>query len=185
MMIGTKGLFCGNFCTKYRGDDLCRSAWCGKCYRTLPDDRFHISYPQDTSGFIHMNKVDTLRFKEARNADHIMCNFQCDFCIFYMMKNRAPITRNMKDKLLMTCLRRANLDAMWAREPSTVHAYRREVNRAIKISELVGMDPGFRPLGPYRDEDIQGMTVAVQMLLRSLDPGKYADYSQFETILKF
>ena len=101
-----------------------------------------------------------------------------------MMKRRNPLKGNIKDKLLLTCLRRENLDAKWTREPSTVDANRREINRAIEISDLVGMDPGFNPLGPYPDEDIQVITVAVQMLIRSLDPGKYADYSQFETIRK-
>ena len=153
---------------------MCKSAWCGKCYRIHHEDRFHIAYPQDTSGFTQVDNIDEHRFKEARNGDHIMCNFQCDYCIFEMLKQRQPRKSDYKDKLLMICIRRANLDALWAREPSTVDGNRREVDRATEISDLVGIDPGFKPLGPYPDDDIQGITVAIQMLLRSLDPGKYA-----------
>ena len=86
---------------------------------------------------------------------------------------------------MLICLRRANLDAFWSREPSTVSSNRREMDKMVKISEELGVDPPFVPLGPFPTMDIQGVSVAVHMLRRSLDPGKYAAYSQFETIRKF
>ena len=89
------------------------------------------------------------------------------------------------DNLFMICIRRAILDSFWAREPSTVQANRREVEKSIRTLETVGVNPQFEPLGPFpKTKDIQGISVAITMVLRSLDPGRYALYSQFETIRK-
>ena len=148
-------------------------------------DNFHINKPEDASGFIQVEKQDELRFQEARDGDHLMCTFQCDLCLFYRMKGRLPIEHDMKDELLLVCLRRANLDAMWSREPSTVASNRREMEKMLKRSAELGIDPSFAALGPFPLEDIQGVNVAIHMLRRSLDPGRYASYSQFETIRKF
>lgn len=46
------------------------------------------------------------------------------------------------------------------------------------------MDPVFKPLGPFPNDDVQGIFVAVMMLQRSLEPGRHATYSQFQTIKK-
>lgn len=105
-----------------------------------------------------------------------MCPFQCDTRVFYLLKKRAPNSFLLKDKLLQVCIRRANLDAMWGRETPTVLANRRNVERAISLAELAGINPNFEPIGPYPDKDLYGITTAVLMLLRSLDPGKYAPY---------
>ena len=87
--------------------------------------------------------------------------------------------------MLLRCIRRANLDAMWSREPKTVESNRREIERSIKLSIKLGIDPKFEALGPYPcDEDVQGISVAVIILKRSLEPGGYADYIQFEIARK-
>ena len=150
----------------------------------MDGDRFHINKPVDESGFEQVEVKDTNRFLEARDGDHLVCSFQCDKCLFFLLKGRTPIHRNIKDEFLMVCLRRANLDALWAREPSTVSANRRDVNRLIKLSHDVGVEPVFEPLGPFPLEDVQGIFVAVMMLQRSLEPGRHATYSQFQTIRK-
>ena len=184
-MIGTKGLFCANFGHERGTRGPCTSAWHGKCYESHQYDRFHINKPEDESGFLQVDKQDELRFKQARDGDHLMCSFQCDTCIFYMMKGRYPIERNNKDILLEICIRRANLDAMWSREPSTVAGNRRETEKMIKTGSDLGIEPSFEALGPFPLNDVQGFKVAVCMLKRSLEPGRYAIYSQFETIRKF
>ena len=63
---------------------------------------------------------DTKRFREAREGDHFMCPFQCDDCMFFNMKGRYQREGSKEDELLATCVRRAILDAFWARERSTV-----------------------------------------------------------------
>ena len=84
----------------------------------------------------------------------------------------------------MMCLRRANLDAFWSREPSTINANRRDIDRLVKLSKEVGITPVFEPLGSFPLNDVQGIFVAVSMFQRSLEPGRHASYSQFHTIRK-
>jgi hypothetical protein len=59
------------------------------------------------------------------------------------------------------------------------------VKHMIRMWKKVGLEPLFPPLGPYPVEDSFGMRVAVAMLLKSLEPGKYtAMHQQFETVRK-
>eukprot|EP00978_Attheya_sp_CCMP212_P026979 scaffold89845_cov24-Attheya_sp.AAC.1 len=71
---------------------------------------------------------DSFRFKFARDGDHLMCPFQCDLCQFINVKKRHPANLPGDDMLLL-CIRRANLDACWARESSTVYQNMREAVR--------------------------------------------------------
>ncbi len=49
----------------------------------------------------------------------------------------------------------------------------------------VGLEPALPALGPHPVEDCCGLRVAIAMLLKSLEPGRYhATYQQFETIRK-
>lgn len=82
------------------------------------------------------------------------------------------------------CLRRANLDAFWSREPSTIGANRRDIDRLVDLADEVGIAPVFEPLGPFPMNDVQGIFDAISILQRSLDPGRHATYSQFQTIRK-
>jgi len=61
-----------------------------------------------------------------------MCQFQCDLCHFRNIQRRDPLVGNVKDSLSLRCIRRANLDAMWAREPTTVGGNLREVKRLLE-----------------------------------------------------
>jgi hypothetical protein len=49
----------------------------------------------------------------------------------------------------------------------------------------VGLTPQLPPLGPFPVGDSLGMSVAIAMLLKSLEPGRYSSrYQQFETVRK-
>ena len=85
----------------------------------------------------------------------------------------------------MCALRRVNLDAFWANDTKTVYHNRLDMNKAIDLAKSVGMEPPFVPLGPFdMNKDTMGVGVAVLMVLRSLNPGRYGAYSQFDTIRK-
>lgn len=116
----TKGIFCDNFGFERGPNKICKSVWHRKCYASHDLDGFHINLPEDGSGFTQVDKRDEMRFKESRDGDHLMCSFQCDLCLFYMLKGRHQIKNNAKDELVLVCIRRANLDAFWSKEPSTV-----------------------------------------------------------------
>jgi hypothetical protein len=40
------------------------------------------------------------------------------------------------------------------------------------------------PLGPHPESNLFGVRVAIAMLLKSTDPGWYANYQQFESLWK-
>ena len=121
-----------------------------------------------------LNKGDESRFKKARPGDHLMTTFRCDFCLFFMLKQRPPITMSSKDDLLLCALRPVNLDALWANETKTVYHNRLDMNKAIELSESIGIEPPFVPLGPFDlNGDSMDVGMAVLMVLKSLTPGRY------------
>lgn len=129
---------------------------------------------------------DLLRFKEGRNGDHLLCTFQCDHCQFLNMQRRIPIPDRPKDDLLLVCIRRANLDAFWSRERSTVAQNRREGTRLVRILDTLGFGPegGYPSRGPFPIQDSTAVQLACCMLVRSLDAGKNARTIQFDTLRK-
>jgi hypothetical protein len=53
-----------------------------------------------------MEDEDPMRFREARDGDHLMCPFQCDECVFVNLQKRRAIDDNIKDLLTIICIRR-------------------------------------------------------------------------------
>jgi hypothetical protein len=114
---------------------------------------------------------DTERFMVARDGDHFMCMFQCDVCHFRNIQRRSPREGLMKDRFSLHCIRRANLDAMWARAPSTVTNNTRQVQKLVENGKELEYAIGalLVPAGPFPVRDDQLMAVATSMLMRSLD----------------
>ena len=180
---GDSGLFCVNFCYK-RGHWIpCQSAWCDHCYRDEGKISFPIAQPEDEEGFPLVDEGDEDRFMYGRKGDHLMSPFQCDLCHFRNIHQRDPSNRGA-DKKLMTFIRRANLDALWSREPSTVHSNLGEAMRMARSAESLGITS--LPLlgGALPVQDTFGMTPAVLMLSRSLDTGRNQGTVQFNTCRK-
>ena len=134
----------------------------------------------DTS---ELEEDDPDRFKYARDGDHMMCPFQCDTCHFYNIQGRRPGTKT-QDDVLMMCIRRANLDAFWSRETSTVEANRREGIRVLGLSARLGVDNPYPKCTTFPVDDSFGMLIACESLLRSLDLGVNTKTIQFETMRK-
>lgn len=164
---------------------MCDQAWHGSCYRQSEKDPFPVLQVTDLDecllGSDALEEEDPDRFKCARDGDHLMCPFQCDKCHFYNIQKRRPGVRAQDDVLLM-CIRRANLDALWSRESATVHANRREAARVLTVSERLGIDQPYPNRIPFPVEDTFGMQIACQSLLRSLDAGINTRTIQFETM---
>jgi hypothetical protein len=110
-----------------------------------------------------------------------MCPFQCDVCHFRSIQGRSP-SEDHHDKLFMLCIRRANLDALWSRESSTVRVNRGRFNKAMELSEMLVLEKPYAERGPFPEEDSFDMSVACMMLLRSLDRGLNANTIQYETM---
>jgi hypothetical protein len=52
---------------------------------------------------------------DARAGDHLFCPFECDGCSFHRLRGEAPDGRSHQDQILLSYIRRANLDAFWSR----------------------------------------------------------------------
>ena len=132
-----------------------------------------------------MLEKDRTRFLFGRAGDNLLTTFQCDVCQFRNIKGRSP-NETAADSLLLKFIRRANLDAFWAREPGTVNNTRWEIVGIRKKAVILGMDPEclLPIMGPFPVVDKQGMGLACCVLLRTLDDGRNEDTVQFSTALK-
>ena len=157
--------------------------WCGKYYFAAEEESFPLTKLQEEEGFDLTQSEDRLRHLCARVGDHLLVPFQCDLCHFRNLTDRDP-GQSVEDVRLIVAIRRANLDAFWAREPGTVAATKREGVKIGRLGALVGLVNLFPAMGPFPLEDTQGMGIAVCMLERSLDKGRYRTTLQFETVRK-
>lgn len=183
-----KGLVCGNFGVGRRHWMPCQGAWHGNCYRQKDGDRFPIqsSKEEDELDFEEDDEsaIDKDRIKVGRDGDHWICPFQCDLCHFQNIKQRNP-GEDPRDEFFLLHIRRANLDALWAREPSTVEANRRECKHSIRANVAFGTNHQWDRLsGPHPVEDTWGMWEATSILLRSMDPGRTSEFIQHDTMRK-
>ena len=124
-----------------------------------------------------------MRFLTARDGDSLMSPFKCDLCHYRDLWRTDPNLDSHRDRWRLTLIRRANLDSMWAREPTTVSSNLRDA----KLLESIGAGelqlPEVLPrMGPYPDGDTFGMGIAMSMLVRSLDPGRNEATVQFATM---
>jgi hypothetical protein len=140
----------------------CKGAWHGSCYKQGPKDDFPVLNQdveaEDLISDDKMEDEDPGRFREGREADHLITPFQCDACHFENCKKRPPIEGNLQDEVAFLGIRRANLDALWSQERSTVRANRLQGKMWVSVSESAGwIDFGIPKRGPYPVEDSFGM----------------------------
>ena len=82
-------------------------------------------------------------------------------------------------------IRRASLDSLWSREPSTVAGNLSQARKMEACGDDVFDSGSVGPaMGPFPLEDTLGMKVACTMLRRSLDPGKWEEYLQYASTRK-
>ena len=133
-----------------------------------------------------LSDKDKEKFRCGVDGGHLMgIPFECELCHFRNINGRDPIPRSIKDAQTLVGIRRANLDAMNAREHSTVRAnfnqIRRDFQRAHDMFTLT--DP--LPYLPRHDVgDSCGMQQALMVLASSLGKGRYAATKQVETTRK-
>jgi hypothetical protein len=92
---------------------------------------------------------------------------------------------SIPDRLALCVYQSVNLASLWSRERSTVTNNTRWVKKGVEYNSALGQGRTYPTLGPMPLEDVTGHGAAAQMLLASLEPGKYhASYSQYEMIRK-
>jgi hypothetical protein len=132
-------------------------------------------------------KSERERFKVGRVGDHLMTQFQCDLCHFRNVQGWSPDPTCSLDVTILMCIRRANLDALWSRETTTVYQNWREGVKFITKSRALGLNSArnLPRMGPFPVKDDVSMYTAILMLMRALDPGVNEATIQFTTARRF
>ena len=94
--------------------------YCDECYRTAADDPYPIRRAVDEDGLVVESTTEENRFKYGRVGDNFMTMFQCNLCHFRNIQKRDPVDGNAVDHRALRNIRRANMDALWSREPITL-----------------------------------------------------------------
>jgi hypothetical protein len=160
----------------------CQRMWCGKFYTSENELGFHISKLTEEEAVANAKPQDWPRilknwgrkarsandYLHARDGDCTLIPFECDLCIFRKLtKTSAPVARNPQHSLLVSCIRRINLDAFWSRSTATVNENRDNLKQGLVLSLLVGLDGPYNHEGAYPSFDHVGYAIAIQMLLMS------------------
>ena len=122
---------------------------------------------------------------EARNGDFLHFPFQCDLCWFRNLQKRSPTPGNLSDERLLEYIRRANLDGMWSREPSTVRSIRTGIVKVVEHCTRLGFEPDLPTIGPWPVKDIVAFHVALAQLSYAQSKGRnQVDHLQFDSVRK-
>jgi hypothetical protein len=116
-----------------------------------------------------------------------MCAFQCDLCHLRNIQKRDPGREDLADVFLLTTVRRANLDAFWARKSSTVYHNGTTVRNIVRISQerfVVTGSSVLKAQVPRPLKDLFGMLKACVLLYHYLNQGRNEANVQFDTIRK-
>jgi len=185
MILDGGGIFFANFSSK-RYWIAYQKVWCGHCYVPLDVNEFPIAKLVDEDGVVMSTLEDARRYVVGRDGDNMVTPFQCDLCHFQNLMRRGPIHNLPQDVRLLKLIRRANLDALWSREPTTVAGNILTAGQGLNVTAALGFKESlFRPMGLCPIEDTFGITAAIVMLQQSLRPRKYASTIQFGTGRKF
>jgi hypothetical protein len=91
----------------------------------------------------------------------------------------------LNDAETIDLIRRANLDAFWSKEPTTISHNLYNFNRVLHISRELGLDkPPVPMLGLWPIEDKFGMGGAIVLLKHYLDPRVTETTEQYNTVQK-
>jgi hypothetical protein len=147
------GIFCANFSERQGDFAPCNSCWCGPCYTPLGVRNHPIWRQVDKDGEFLEDEDEYERFQIARPGDHLMVPFQCELCHFRNIMKRNPTVRVPEDQELLDFMRRANLDAFWSQEKSSVFSNLKEAMRVKRTAFRLRMPSITPPMGPFPLED--------------------------------
>jgi hypothetical protein len=119
----------------------------------------------------------------SRPGDHLFCPFECDFCTFFRLRGHSPRRDESNDAVLMTYIRRANLDAFWSRRPSTVRGLNSLFVEQVAVGDRFGFQM-FEPIGPFGRTYDSGIKAAIGILVRSQRKGLHEEKMKFSSVRK-
>jgi hypothetical protein len=171
-LAGVDGIFCTNFSSRRGVFAPCEAVWCPGCFEPRGFKPFLVKQQVDEDGEEWIESGGATRFLVARQSDYLMAPFQCDLCHFRNVLGRNPDLCKPEDREILEYIRRATLDAFWARETSTVRNNAANARRILRTIGRLGLPPLLPPMGRFPLRDDMGMGGAIVVLDRSLDSGK-------------
>ena len=81
----------------------------------------------------------------------------------------------------MIHIKRCIMDSGWGMEHSTIKNHLLEFKMNVIKCKDIGKASSYLYLGPHPVKDLLGMGLAVEMLMRILDPGRIIASAQFDT----
>jgi hypothetical protein len=146
--------------------------------------RFPMPAIMDKAGNMwHKEEERRKQMMEGAEGAHLSIPFQCELCWYQNLEGREPVPG--RDDVYLTCIRRANLDAMLGKSPSMIRAHRCKTTVVLKNALMIGKTPAYHPRGPFLLGDPVGMSLAVDILIKSLvAKGRIMDHVQYSTLQK-
>ena len=147
---------------------------------------FWVAHRSNEASKLWGRRYDEDRFQYNRSGDMLLTPFQCEWCWFINLKEGYPVPRAGGDVKLLKFIRRANLDALWSREKSTVKSNLGQERKASKMRKNLGLpSPNYPDRGPWPLGDSVGMTTCLVLLEASVQPGVHSkSHQQYDTIRK-
>jgi hypothetical protein len=120
---------------------------------------------------------------EGVEGSHLCIPLQCKLCWYQNLEGKDPFPG--WDDIYLTCIRQANIDAVLGKFPLTIKAHRHETISGIDNALTFGKTPAYHPRGLFTMDDQVGMSLVVDILLKSLvAKGKLMEHIQFATLHK-
>jgi len=180
------GITCGNYCFARGQFPPCQMGWHGKCYEQRSADHYPRPQIPESERDEEQDPRDAKMFTHSRDGDNFLVPFQCDICHFRNMFLRDTDTENSPDHAALVAIRRANLDAFWARATTTVNGTKNHLRLFYQTGcHVYGLPSTLPEMGPFALRDDSGMRVAIITLHQSLRPGVYTSNLQFTSARKY
>ena len=128
---------------------------------------FPIAEFKDVAGNVwHHEDVRLKRITQGADGAHLCSPFQCELCWFRNLEGKDPVL-GVHDKVIYL-IRRANLDNIAGRAPSTIRGHLMETRTMVENCEKFGLTVPLQPLGPLPLGDPYGMGIALAMQMKSI-----------------
>jgi hypothetical protein len=181
-----QGIFCANYSSSRGGWPECRQAWHPECYTCQGTHIFPMSVLLDDDGELWEGQEDrAARLNTGIAGIHVSQPFQCEICWIRNLEGRDPVPVEDRDRLYLTCLRRANLDAINSRAKGTIKHHVDFIETTLRNCKTINRTPKFQPRGPFPLDDLVGMGPAVDLLMKSItSKGRITKHIQYNTTRK-
>jgi hypothetical protein len=161
------GIFCAIFCESQRRLPACWKTWQARCYKCLGKGKFPLKMTTDEEGNLWFwQEHREQRISQGVRGAHASIPFQCEDCWLLNLKGQLPVPE--LDDMYVMCIHQANLDAMGGRAILTIEGHAAAVKQTVQNLRLIRKMPTILHRGPIPLADNLGMSMAVDMLYKSL-----------------